>query len=422
MRLVVEREREIRAFVAREYWTIDVDAPWRPDGTTFEADLVRIDGAQARDRRRRRRRGARPRASTPAGPSSTTVGDEVEQAQPGRRRSRRRPCSRRRAASSASARSGRWRSPSGSTRASRRRDGQVGLITYMRTDSVGAVGPGARRGPRGDRGPLRDGLHDARRAAGLPDEVAERPGGARGDPADLVRPRPEELAPHLGRDEARLYRLIWQRALASQMKEKELETTTVDLAAGALRPARDRDQDALRRLRRGLHRGARRRRGRGRADAPRAARRRRHDASSDVVPTQHFTEPPPRYTEASLVKALEENGIGRPSTYAATISTIVDRGLRRHPRAAPPPGAGGRDRHRPPRRPLRRVRRPRVHGPDGGGARRGRPRRAGLGAAPGGLLRRRSGSLVETKRRELAPRATSPPRRRTRSARWATRW
>ena len=51
-----------------------------------------------------------------------------------------------------------------------------------------------------------------------------------------------------------------------------------------------------------------------------------HDSVTDVTPTQHFTEPPPRYTEATLIKALEEHGIGRPSTYAATISTIVDRG------------------------------------------------------------------------------------------------
>ncbi len=64
-----------------------------------------------------------------------------------------------------------------------------------------------------------------------------------------------------------------------------------------------------------------------------------------MTPTQHFTEPPPRFTEATLIKALEEHGIGRPSTYAATISTIVDRGYVVIDGAAPPPGHRGGHRH-----------------------------------------------------------------------------
>jgi DNA topoisomerase-1 len=133
------------------------------------------------------------------------------------------------------------------------------------------------------------------------------------------------MAARLKPDEARLYRLIWQRAIASQMKEKELETATVDLAAGvyALRASATRT----------LFDGFAAVYSEGRDDAeddaegslpPLAV----GDATTvaAVVPTQHFTEPPPRFTEASLIKALEENGIGRPSTYAATITTIVDRG------------------------------------------------------------------------------------------------
>jgi DNA topoisomerase-1 len=137
---------------------------------------------------------------------------------------------------------------------------------------------------------------------------------------------PDSLAGTVGNDELRLYRLIWQRALASQMAAKELETTTVELADGAyeLRASatrtlfdgfsavytEGRDDDREDEADRSLPRLA--------EGDPTTVR--------DVTPTQHFTEPPPRYTEATLIKALEENGIGRPSTYAATISTILDRG------------------------------------------------------------------------------------------------
>jgi DNA topoisomerase-1 len=136
----------------------------------------------------------------------------------------------------------------------------------------------------------------------------------------------ESLKGALKPDELRLYRLIWQRAIASQMAPRELETTTVDLDAGPYQlrasatrtlfdgfsrvytegrddDATDEDERALPALTSG--------------DVTRV---------QEVVPRQHFTEPPPRYTEATLVKALEERGIGRPSTYAATISTILDRG------------------------------------------------------------------------------------------------
>jgi DNA topoisomerase-1 len=155
---------------------------------------------------------------------------------------------------------------------------------------------------------------------------------------------PESLAGSLGTDELRLYRLIWQRAIASQMAPKELETTTVDLVDGpyALRAS------ATRTLFDGFARvytegrdddGDDDEEGSGRlpdlAEGDRTTVR-------DVTPSQHFTEPPPRFTEATLIKALEEHGIGRPSTYAATISTIIDRGYVRieERRLRPEPVAG----------------------------------------------------------------------------------
>ena len=139
---------------------------------------------------------------------------------------------------------------------------------------------------------------------------------------------PDSVAGSIKPEELRLYRLIWQRALASQMAPKELETTTIELADGAyeLRASatkvlfdgfarvytEGRDDDA-----------AADDEETGRLPALVAG-----DVTSveEVTPTQHFTEPPPRFTEATLIKALEEHGIGRPSTYAATISTITDRG------------------------------------------------------------------------------------------------
>ena len=138
---------------------------------------------------------------------------------------------------------------------------------------------------------------------------------------------PDSLERSLKPDELRLYRLIWQRALASQMAPKELETTTIELADGAY----ELRASATKVLFDGFARVYTEGRDDDRPDdeetgqLPALAVGDRTTVD-DVTPTQHFTEPPPRFTEATLIKALEEHGIGRPSTYAATISTITDRG------------------------------------------------------------------------------------------------
>src|SRR6185295_1130829 len=149
---------------------------------------------------------------------------------------------------------------------------------------------------------------------------------------------PDSLAGFLKPEELRLYRLIWQRALASQMEAKELETTTAELEAGpyGLRASATRVLfDGFARVytegRDDSRDGADGTAGGDTADDEAEGRLpalKEGDETTvrDVTPTQHFTEPPPRFTEASLIKALEEHGIGRPSTYAATISTITDRG------------------------------------------------------------------------------------------------
>jgi DNA topoisomerase I len=324
VRLVVEREREIEAFTAREYWTIEAILATSA-GETFPAELVRIDGealavadeataerhvAALRDATPVVRKvGVRTQKRSPAPPFTTSTLQQEA--------SRKLSFSPKRTMSVAQRLYEGVDSP----------DGHIGLITYMRTDSTAMAG---------------EAMGEAR------DVIAARYGEAYTMPKgrvyktkaknaqeahESIRPTsmqrdPDSLANALKPEELRLYRLIWQRAIASQMAPKELETTTVDLADGPyeLRASStktlfegfakvytegrddeaDEEDEVARRL-------------------PTLAEGDRTDVR-DVTPTQHFTEPPPRFTEATLIKSLEEHGIGRPSTYAATISTIVDRG------------------------------------------------------------------------------------------------
>jgi len=321
VRLVVEREREIRGFAAREYWTIETTL-LAPDGTPFTADLVRIHGAKPEivDGATAEEHVEGLRSSRPAVDQVGTKKSKRSPAPPFTTSTLQQEASRKLGFSPKRTMSVAQRLYEGVETP----DGQVGLITYMRTDSVALSGQA---------------LGEAREVIAarfgtsytMPKGRVYRTKSRSAQEAhEAIRPtsfarEPEALASHLGRDEARLYRLIWQRALASQMKEKELETTTVDLAA---------DPYGLRATAtRTLFEGFAAVYTEGRDDAEDETERtlpalRAGDLTTvtEVVPTQHFTEPPPRYTEASLVKALEENGIGRPSTYAATISTIVDRG------------------------------------------------------------------------------------------------
>lgn len=322
VRLVVEREREIRAFVPREYWTIEVSLV-PPRGDVFVAELVRIDGAKP---------DIPDRATADAHAAALRELEAVvtEVATKRQRRTPPPPFTTSTLQQEASRKLG--FSPQRTMRIAQRLyegvetpEGIVGLITYMRTDSVALSSQALAEAER----VVRERFGDAYAVPGGR-RYRTRARGAQ-EAHEAIRPTsfardPETLAAHLGRDEARLYRLIWQRAVASQMAPRELETTSVDLAAGryglratATRTVFDgysrvytegRDDDAAEEAE-------------GRLPALTAGDRTRVD---DVVASQHFTEPPPRYTEASLVKALEEYGIGRPSTYAATIATIVERG------------------------------------------------------------------------------------------------
>ena len=321
VRLVVEREREIEAFVAREYWSLQARLR-APRGGELIADLVKIDGKKAEvadeataTEHAKGLRTAHPlvsgisvaeRKRTPAPPFTTSTLQQDASRQLGF-------------------------SPKRTMSAAQRLyegadtpDGHVGLITYMRTDSVAM----AREAMSEAGAVVRQRFEDA---YALPRgrTYRTRTRGAQ-EAHEAIRPtsfarHPDALAGHLGRDEARLYRLIWQRALASQMADKRMETTTVEIEAGryGLKATATRT----------IFDGFARVYTEGRDDAEEEPELRLPPLESgdvltllDVTTQQHFTEPPPRYTQASLIKALEERGIGRPSTYAATISTILDRG------------------------------------------------------------------------------------------------
>src|SRR5215210_79952 len=324
VRLVVEREREINAFTAREYWTLEALIA-TAGGATFAAELVRIDGA-ALDVGDEETATHHALAIRELHPKVTKVGTRKQNRSPAP------PFTTSTLQQEASRKLG--YSPKRTMSVAQRLyegvdtpDGHVGLITYMRTDSTAIAGVAM--------GEARDAI---RARFGDPYTMPKgrvfktKSKGAQ-EAHESIRPTsflrdPDSLAGTLPADELRLYRLIWQRALASQMAAKELETTTVELADGWY----EFRASATKTLFDGFSAVYTEGRDDGADDEEAAARQlpnvRDGDETSvrDVTPTQHFTEPPPRYTEATLIKALEEHGIGRPSTYAATISTILDRG------------------------------------------------------------------------------------------------
>ncbi len=321
VRLVVDREREIRAFTAREYWTLEALLR-SAAGDTFVADLIRFHGKtvdigdeEMANRHAAALRGLHPVVDTVAtrpskrNPSPPFITSTLQQ-----EASRKLGFSPKRTMSIAQ------RLYEGADTP----DGHVGLITYMRTDSTAIAG-----------------VAMAEAQVVIKDRFGERYSTGKGrvfktkvkgaqEAHESIRPTsfqrdPDAMQAHLKPEEHRLYRLIWQRAIASQMAPKELETTTIELTAGDYRLR----ASATRTLFDGFARVYTE----GQDDAADEAERTlpplRDGEVTDVqsvTPTQHFTEPPPRYTEATLIKALEERGIGRPSTYAATISTILDRG------------------------------------------------------------------------------------------------
>jgi DNA topoisomerase-1 len=204
-------------------------------------------------------------------------------------------------------------------------EGSVGLITYMRTDSI-RVGEAAL-------GEVRQFINGQYGANYLPETAVHyRSKKGAQDAHEAIRPTdvartPDSLAQYLKPEELKLYRLIWQRFVASQMMPALFDQTTIDIQAGRLifraTGSVQKFDGFLKIYQEGRDEAA--------AEDEEAERtlplvtKGESLALNKIDPEQHFTEPPPRYTEATLVKALEEQGIGRPSTYAAIMTTIQDR-------------------------------------------------------------------------------------------------
>ncbi len=217
----------------------------------------------------------------------------------------------------------------------------VGLITYMRTDGVTIV-PEAVSAIRGfiareySQSYVAPFIREYKTKAANAQEAHEAI-----RPTDITR-RPEHVARHLERDQARLYELIWRRTVASQMASAEIEQTTADIEVNG----RDGKPYGLRATGSVIQfDGFLKVYEEGRDDRVRVVEKGKDDTSDEeadrrlpalstgdrvtdtaIDTSQHFTQPPPRYSEATLVKRMEELGIGRPSTYASTMATLVDRG------------------------------------------------------------------------------------------------
>jgi DNA topoisomerase-1 len=329
LRLVCDRELEIEKFVAKEYWSIAATLA-TPRNETFEARLTGADGQKIQ--RLDIGSGAEAEAFTRDLENAAFHVANVE-AKPAKRNPPP-PFTTSTMQQEASRKLG--FSPAHTMRLAQRLyegidiNGEtVGLITYMRTDGID-VAPEAIAAIRGMIGKNygADYVPEAVRTYQQKSKTAQ-------EAHEAVRPTdphrlPAEVAKSVDRDQARLYELIWNRAVASQMQSAELERTTVDIeakAGGRTLELRATGQvikfDGFLTLYQ-----------EGTDEASEDDESKRLPAMSQgellqkqaINSAQHFTEPPPRYSEASLVKRMEELGIGRPSTYAAILQVLQDRG------------------------------------------------------------------------------------------------
>jgi len=334
VRLVVEREREIENFIPQEYWSIEAELAKQEDRRpprSFVAKLHRIRGEKV---------DLKDEAAT------QTVVDKLEQstyvvASVKRGQRRRRPSPPFTTSTMQQETSRRLRfTPRRTMRIAQQLyegialDGNdlVGLITYMRTDSTNV----AKQAQAEARNYIAQ-RYGEKFLPPKPPVYKTRAKGAQ-EAHEAIRPtsvfrEPETIKEYLTRDQYRLYRLIWQRFVASQMEQAVYDTITVEVLAGPEGGERPylfcasgsilrfpgflvvyeeaKDEDAAK------------------EEPSQQIPPLTVDEVLDLVrliPQQHFTQPPPRYTEATLVRALEKYGIGRPSTYAPILATIQQRG------------------------------------------------------------------------------------------------
>ncbi|MGH9750644.1 MAG: type I DNA topoisomerase [Candidatus Polarisedimenticolia bacterium] len=328
LRMVVDRDREIQAFKPEEYWTLAalLEGSVPPP---FEARLIKVDEKKAD-----LKSGAETDAVVRGLKDQEFVVASVESKE--KKKNPVPPFITSKLQQDASRKLG-FTVKKTMTLAQRLYEGMdlgdlgtIGLITYMRTDST-RVAPEALQ-------EVRDYIAKTHGADYLPDEPRQYKTGKLTQGAhEAIRPTSMEITPdlvrrHVGKDEALLYGLIWNRFVASQMKPAVFDVTTADIKAGrCLFRATGSTmrfpgylavyQDLIEKEKKDG--AAPDEDDAGRALPPLSAGEPLKLVQLD--PKQHFTQPPPRFTEASLVKELEENGIGRPSTYATILSTLQNR-------------------------------------------------------------------------------------------------
>lgn len=199
--------------------------------------------------------------------------------------------------------------------------GPVGLITYMRTDSTRVSDLAIEQVRR-----YIDEKYGPDTLPETPVSYANKKGSQNAHeairPTDVYR-HPDSIKEHLTRDQYRLYKLIWSKFLASQMRPAELETTTIEITNGDYLFTVSGSRVVVQGYQKVYSEESEEE-----ARTPKVPKISVGDAltlTDDSLSTQHFTQPPPRYTDASIIKALDETGIGRPSTFASIVTTLIKR-------------------------------------------------------------------------------------------------
>ncbi|MBU9714566.1 type I DNA topoisomerase [Evansella tamaricis] len=320
VKMIIDREKEIKAFVPEEYWTIEANV--LKDGEKFEAKFTSIDGDKVELKSK----------EDVDEVLKKLTGDSFTIEQVKKRERKRNPVVPFTTSSlqQEAARKLNFRAKKTMMLAQQLyegidigKEGTVGLITYMRTDST--------RISDTAKGEVAEYIESNYGKEYLSKEETKTKQGAKTQDAhEAIRPTsvtldPKTVKSYLSRDQLRLYKLIWERLVASQMAPAILDTMSVDLVnngvtfratgsklkfPGFMKVYIEGNDD-------------------GKKEEDRLLPEMSEGESvkaEEINPNQHFTQPPPRYTEARLVKTMEELGIGRPSTYAPTLDTIQRRG------------------------------------------------------------------------------------------------
>ena len=335
LRIVADREREVEAFVQREYWSIDANLAPNEDGTTdrtITAKLEKIAGKRANS------------LEIPDEAAAQALVADLQPATFNVEKVDKRLVHRRPAAPfiTSTLQQEAWRKlrfPARKTMSVAQQlyegisvglDGPVGLITYMRTDSTNLAAQAQQE--------IRGLISEKYGEDYLPKTARTYTKKVKGaqEAHEAIRSTsilrtPDGMRQYLDQDQIRLYDLIWRRTLASQMNDALMDSTTVEIQAKQTPSGTEyvlRVSGTVMRFNGFLAVYQE-----GRDDEVEDEEKQLPEMTAGQIlrllgldPKQHFTQPPPRFNDATLVRALEEHGIGRPSTYAPTISTIIDRG------------------------------------------------------------------------------------------------